>query len=186
LNQQQARCLRRTSPTHFPQNKKASAITLGGNKSDRDNSEILQQEWQQIRQYCQQFGGQVLQSGDDGLLFSFESVEIAVNSAIKIQKALAIAAASLLEPEWLLHRIGIHLGQVFFTDNDVIGSGVDFVTQLYAQALPGGICLSQAAYDRVKNHLPVNVVNLGQHHLTTHIPHFKSSIKNYRVILRYT
>jgi class 3 adenylate cyclase len=151
--------------------------------SDRDNLDILQQEWQQIRQYCQQFGGQVLQSGDDGLLFSFESLETAVNSAIKVQKALAIAATNLLKPERLLHRIGIHLGQVFFTDNDVIGPGVDFVTQLYTQAQPGGICLFQTVYDRVKNHLPVNVVNLEQHHLTdSSEPIFLYHINPYRPV----
>ncbi|BAY23378.1 hypothetical protein NIES2100_31430 [Calothrix sp. NIES-2100] len=129
------------------------------------NSDILKQEWQQIRQSCQQFGAKLLQSSDDGLLFYFESVKTAVNSAIEIQKTVAIAATNLLKQDLMLHQIGIHLGQVFFTDNDVVGSGVDLVTQLYIQAQPGGICLSQTVYDQVKNNLSVNVVNLGQHHL---------------------
>lgn len=127
--------------------------------------DIVQQDWQQMRQYCQQFGGQVLQSFENGLLFSFESAEKAVNSAIEIQKALAIAATNLLKPDRLLHRIGIHLGEVFFRDNDVLGKGVDLVAQLYTQAEPGGICLSQTVYDQVKPHLQVNAVNLGQYKL---------------------
>ncbi|MEH1906049.1 MAG: AAA-like domain-containing protein [Nostoc sp.] len=127
--------------------------------------DIVQQNWQQMRQYCQQFGGQVLKSFENGLLFSFESAEKAVDSAIEMQKALAIAVTNLLKPDKLLHQIGIHLGEVFFKDNDVLGKGVDLVAQLHTQAEPGGICLSQTVYDQVKPHLQVNVVNLGQYKL---------------------
>jgi len=127
-----------------------------------------QQAWQKIRQYCQEFDGQFLQSNDDGLLFSFESAEQAVNSAIKIQKTLAIATpnSGITNNNLLLYRIGIHWGQIYFTDKDNICPEIDFVTQLYTQALPGGICLSQSVYDRVKEYLPVNVAHLGQQHLT--------------------
>lgn len=127
--------------------------------------DIVQQNWQQMRQYCQQFGGQVLKSFENGLLFSFESAEKAVDSAIEMQKALAIAATNLLKPDKLLYQIGIHLGEVFFKDNDVLGKGVDLVAQLHTQAEPGGICLSQTVYDQVKHLLQVNAVNLGQYKL---------------------
>lgn len=132
----------------------------------QDNSGILQQEWQQIRHCCQELGGRVLQARDNGLLFAFESAEQAVNSALKIQKGLAIAPNNLLKQDLQLHRIGIHLVQASFSDNDVISPEIKFVTQLCTQAQPGGICLSPTVYDQVKNYLPVNVVNLGQHYLT--------------------
>lgn len=132
---------------------------------NQQNLDIVQQSWQQMRQYCQQFGGQVLKSFENGLLFSFESAEKAVDSAIEMQKALAIAAINLLKPDRLLYQIGIHLGEVFFRDNDVLGKGVDLVAQLHTQAEPRGICLSQTVYDQVKHHLQVNAVNLGQHRL---------------------
>ncbi|WP_313949997.1 AAA-like domain-containing protein [Nostoc sp. FACHB-190] len=140
-----------------------------------DTSEIAanyQEDSKTLQQYCQQFAGQLIHSSDEGLLFYFESAETAVNSAIEIQKALA-APTNLLNPDKLLHRIGIHCGhidnlntkQAFFTDNYVIPQRLDLLMQLHAKAQPGGICLSQTVYDKVKNHLPVNVVSLGQHHL---------------------
>ncbi|BAZ50694.1 hypothetical protein NIES4103_33110 [Nostoc sp. NIES-4103] len=133
--------------------------------NEQQNWDTSEQEWQQIRQYCQQFGGQILKIFEDGLLFSFESAEKAVDSAIEIQKALAIAPTSLLQPDRLLHRIGIHLGEIFFRNNNVLGKGVNLVLQLHIQAEPGGICLSQTVYEQVKHHLQVNAVNLGQHRL---------------------
>ncbi len=151
---------------------------------NQQHLDIVQQNWQQMRQYCQQFGGQVLKSFENGLLFSFESAEKAVDGAIEIQKALAIAAINLLEPDRLLYQIGIHLGEVFFKDNDVLGKGVDLVTQLHTQAEPGGICLSQTVYDQVKHHLQVNAVNLGQYKPKDILePVFLYHINSYRPVL---
>lgn len=124
-----------------------------------------QQEWQKIRQYCQQFGGRVIESSDEGLLFTFGSAEQAVNIAINIQKIQAIADDNSLQADLLPHRIAIHLGRISCTENNAVNSEIELMKQLYAQAQPGGICLSQTVYNQVKNCLPVNVVNLGQHHL---------------------
>ncbi|MDK3157234.1 AAA-like domain-containing protein [Kamptonema cortianum] len=122
---------------------------------------LVQRDLQQMRQLCQQFGGQVLKSLGDGLLMSFESPEKAVSYAIAIQEAFAIASSNLPERDILYHRIGIHLGDVFFRGDDVMGKGVNLASRLQQQAEPGGICLSQSVYDQVQHLLKVEVIKLG-------------------------
>jgi class 3 adenylate cyclase len=50
---------------------------------------------------------------------------------------------NLPENEVLLHRIGIHLGDVFIQDQDVMGNGVNIAARLEGKAQPGGICISK-------------------------------------------
>ncbi len=122
---------------------------------------LVQQDLEYLRQYCQQFGGQVLKSLGDGLLITFNTAEKAVSCAIEFQKHLAIAATTLSEADVLYHRIGIHLGDVFFKGSDVMGKGVNLTARLQEQAGPGGICFSQTVYDQVQRYLQVDVTDLG-------------------------
>lgn len=117
---------------------------------------LIQRDFDIMRQVCDRFGGQILKSLGDGLLMYFVSAEKAVSSAIEIQKTFAITAANLPEREVLIHRIGIHLGDVIFSGNDVMGNGVNIAARLQTIAAPGGICLSQTVYDVVKNHISLS------------------------------
>ncbi len=126
---------------------------------------LIQRDFQLMTQICQEFDGQVLKPLGDGLLMYFVSAEKAVSSAVEIQKALATAAANLPERDILKHRIGIHLGDVFFSGNDVMGNGVNMAARLQTLAPAGGICLSQTVYDVVKNRLSLSAKFLGQKQL---------------------
>ncbi len=126
---------------------------------------LIQRDFQLMTQICQEFDGQVLKPLGDGLLMYFVSAEKAVSSAIEIQKSLAAAAANLPEKDILKHRIGIHLGDVFFSGNDVMGNGVNMAARLQTLAPAGGVCLSQTVYDVVKNRLSLSAKFLGQKQL---------------------
>ncbi len=117
---------------------------------------LIRRDFQLMHQLCQEFEGQVLKSLGDGLLMYFTSVEKAVSCAIAMQKAIAIAATNLPESEILRHRIGIHLGEVFFSGNDVMGNGVNMAARLQTQAPAGGICLSKTVYDAVKTSIKID------------------------------
>jgi len=68
----------------------------------------------------------------------------AVNAAIKIQK---ICNAS---KEFKL-RIGIHLGEVVFENDDVFGDGVNIASRLQTIANPGSIFISESVYNSISN-----------------------------------
>lgn len=114
---------------------------------------LIQRDFDIMGQVCDRFDGQVLKSLGDGLLIYFVSAEKAVTAAIEIQKILVATAANLPERDILIHRIGIHLGDVLFSGNDVMGNGVNIAARLQTLAAPGGICISQTVYDVVKTRL---------------------------------
>ena len=122
---------------------------------------LIQRDFQLMSRLCQQFEGHVLKTLGDGLLIYFVSAEKAVLCAIEIQTTLAIAASQLPERDILKHRIGIYLGDVLFSGNDVMGNGVNMAARLQAQAAPGTICISQTVYDVVKSRLRLPVTYMG-------------------------
>lgn len=134
-------------------------------KADPERTQnLLYQDFQIITQLSQQFEGQVLKSIEHGLLLYFPSVSNAVNCAQEIQLAFGQVAESTSESV-LTYRIGIHFGDVIFSYTDITGTGVNIATCVQAEAPPGGICISEAVYEVVKNYLPLQPINIGQRQL---------------------
>lgn len=122
--------------------------------------DLLRRDFRLMKQLCQKFEGKVLKTIGDALLMYFKSAVKAVGCAQEIQLSLADAATKLAPEDVLTHRIGIHLGDVFFNGSDVMGDGVNIAARLQAQAQPGGICLSQTVYEVVKNPLALKPSDL--------------------------
>src|SRR4051794_36276169 len=75
-------------------------------------------------------GGRWIKEMGDGILASFDTATSAVQSAMQIIHACnAVPNLDL--------RIGIHLGDVVFENNDVFGDGVNIASRLIQQAKPG-------------------------------------------------
>jgi adenylate cyclase len=92
----------------------------------------------------ERFNGRWIKEIGDGVLASFHTVTDAVMCATEIQKAC-------YNIDDLKLRIGIHLGEVVFEDNDVFGDGVNIASRLQALAPIGGIWISEAVYKNVCN-----------------------------------
>ncbi|HEY9638269.1 MAG TPA: adenylate/guanylate cyclase domain-containing protein [Coleofasciculaceae cyanobacterium] len=122
--------------------------------------DLLRRDFQLMKQLCQRFEGRVLKTIGDALLLYFPSAVKAVNCAQEMQLNLAEIAAKLAPEDVLTHRIGIHLGDVFFNGTDVMGDGVNVAARLQAEAQPGGICLSQTVYEVVKTPLSLKATDL--------------------------
>lgn len=121
----------------------------------------LYQDFQLIIQLAQQFEGQLLKSISAGLVIYFPSAFNAVSCAQEIQMALK-QMSELSSESVLLHRIGIHLGEVIFSYTDIIGTGVKIAEYIKAEAPLGGICISQRVYEAVKHSLPLQPTELGK------------------------
>ncbi|RDV11479.1 hypothetical protein DXT99_24400 [Pontibacter diazotrophicus] len=96
----------------------------------------------------QKHGGRLIKELGDGVLVSFSNAADAVLSAIAIQQACAEF------PELKL-RIGIHLGDVIFEENDVFGDSVNIASRLQTLAPEGGILISEQVYKNVANNKEV-------------------------------
>lgn len=122
--------------------------------------DLLRRDFDIMKQLCHHFEGKVLKTIGDALLMYFPSAVKAVACAKEMQANLAQLAENLAPEEVLIHRIGIHLGDVFFNGTDVMGDGVNVAARLQSEAQPGGICMSQTVYDVVKNPLALTTTGL--------------------------
>ena len=122
---------------------------------------LLKRDIRVIDDLCQQFEGRVLKSMGDGCLAIFESGVHAVECAREIQRYFKEQSGTLPENEVLVHRIGIHLGDVYVSDDDAMGDGVNIAARLQSEAPNGGICISQALYEVVKTRLALKTVYQG-------------------------
>jgi class 3 adenylate cyclase/transcriptional regulator with XRE-family HTH domain len=138
------------------------AANMAANPKRTQN--LLYKDFQIMTQLCQQFEGQLIKSIGNSLLLYFPSVSNAVNCAQEIQLVLR-QSAELTSESVLTYRIGIHFGDVIFCYTDIIGTGVKIATRVQAEAPPGGICISQAVYEAVKNSLPLQPLDMGQRQL---------------------
>ncbi|MEO1146393.1 MAG: protein kinase [Cyanobacteria bacterium J06638_22] len=123
--------------------------------------QLIQRDLHLIETLCREKEGKVLKSTGDGLLLYFTSAMQAVSCAIEVQNRLAEVNADLSPKSVLFHRIGIHLGDVFFSKSDVMGNGVNIAARLQTEAEPGGICISNVVHDVVKSQMPLNATFVG-------------------------
>ncbi|MEE9224967.1 MAG: adenylate/guanylate cyclase domain-containing protein, partial [Bacteroidota bacterium] len=93
-----------------------------------------------LRRFVGQHGGQILQFYGDGALSTFLSAIEATRCAIDIQQAQR-------EELDVAVRIGIHVGDVVFEKEGIVGDGVNVASRIESQAAPGGICVSERVYD---------------------------------------
>ncbi|WP_346289618.1 protein kinase domain-containing protein [Sphaerothrix gracilis] len=122
---------------------------------------IIQRHLKLMEKLCLQFEGRVLKSTGDGLLMYFASAVQAVSCGVKIQQQLVQLNQQEPPKQRLAHRIGIHLGDVFFSESDVMGNGVNIAARLQTVAQPGCLCISQLVYDVVKSRLTLHAIDAG-------------------------
>jgi len=107
--------------------------------------------------------GRVAKRTGDGLLVEFRSVVDAVRCAIEVQNAMVERNAGLPPKRRIDFRIGIHLGDVVEeSDGDLMGDGVNIAARLEGIAEPNGICLSNAAYEQVRDKVKERFADLGE------------------------
>jgi adenylate cyclase len=97
--------------------------------------------------------GRIVKTTGDGLLVEFQSVVDAVRCAVEVQRAMAERNTDLPADKRIEFRIGINLGDVILDDGDIFGDGVNVAARLEALAEPGGICISGAAHEQIRDKL---------------------------------
>ena len=109
--------------------------------------------------------GRVFKVTGDGVMVEFASAVNAVQCAIDLQRAMTEAANDQPEDRRIVLRIGINLGDVMVERGDLYGDGVNIAARLETAADPGGIFISGAAYDQVRNKFETAFEELGEHSL---------------------
>jgi len=106
--------------------------------------------------------GRIVKLMGDGMLVEFASVVDAVHAAVETQKAVTDHNADVPADKRIELRIGINLGDVVIDGDDIHGDGVNVAARLEGLAEPGGICISDAVYDQVRDRVDAPFEDLGE------------------------
>ena len=106
--------------------------------------------------------GRIVKTTGDGFLVEFSSVVEAVACAITVQRELVSRNVAVPEERRLVFRIGINLGDIIIDANDIFGDGVNMAARLETLCEPGGLCISRAVRDQIRDKLSLAFNDLGE------------------------
>ncbi len=108
-----------------------------------------------FKKYTEKYDGKILQYYGDGTLSIYPSSSAAVECAVEIQRELKQDPAIPL-------RIGIHTGEISYSEEDIYGDGVNVASRIEGLCIPGGIFISEKVFDDIKNNRKFRTTSLGR------------------------
>jgi len=106
--------------------------------------------------------GRIVKTTGDGMLVEFASVVDAVGCAVKIQRSMVRRNAGIPSEKQIVFRIGINVGDIIIDGDDIFGDGVNIAARLETLCEPGGVCISRAANDQIRDKLSMAFADLGE------------------------
>jgi TolB-like protein/class 3 adenylate cyclase len=98
--------------------------------------------------------GRIVKTTGDGMLVEFASAVDAARCAVEVQRDMAERSVGLPQDKRIEIRIGIHVGDIIIDGDDIFGDGVNIAARLEGIAEPGGVTISGAAHEQVRDRLP--------------------------------
>jgi len=106
--------------------------------------------------------GRIVKTTGDGLLIEFPSPVEAVRWAVEMQHSMIERNAEIADDRRILFRVGINLGDVIVDEKDLYGDAVNIAARLENLADPGGICISQAMREQIRDRLDLPFADGGE------------------------
>jgi class 3 adenylate cyclase/TolB-like protein/Tfp pilus assembly protein PilF len=116
--------------------------------------ELLNINRQIQKPIIEQYNGRWIKELGDGVMASFSTASDAVNAAMKIQEACNVAKKFQL-------KIGIHMGEVVFENDDVYGDGVNIASRIETLGVGSSVLMSKTIRDQVKNNAEFQISSVG-------------------------
>ncbi|MCB0839987.1 MAG: tetratricopeptide repeat protein, partial [Bacteroidetes bacterium] len=102
--------------------------------------------------------GQILQYFGDGTLSIFQSAYQAVLCGVELQRAFR-------SDNSIPVRIGIHLGEIVYDQEEIIGDAVNIAARIESLACAGSVLISEKIYAEIANRNDISTKLLGDFHL---------------------
>ena len=100
------------------------------------------------------YRGNIIKSMGDGWLVEFSNATDAVACAIAVQERLSRDTPIRI-------RVGVHIGDITFEDEDLFGDGVNIASRLQEVAAPGAIAISDFTWRAIDGKLAAGFSTLG-------------------------
>jgi len=124
-------------------------------QQDEDKAVAFRKRHREVfKAVTKKFNGKILQYFGDGTLSTFPSAIDAVRCSIEMQLAFR------QDPQ-IPVRIGIHTGDIIFTEDDIIGDGVNVASRIESLAIVGSVFISEKVYDEIKNQSGIQTAPMG-------------------------
>ena len=121
---------------------------------------LLETHRRLIRPIFVSHGGREIKTIGDAFLVEFNSALDAVLCSIAVQQVMH--DRKLARGDALSLRIGIHVGDVIASENDIVGDAVNIASRVEPLAEQGGVCITSQVYEQVRNKSDLPFVPLGE------------------------
>ena len=109
-----------------------------------------------------EYGGIIFGSAGDSVIAEFSSPIKASEAAIAIQSKMKTMNQGIPEQDQMTFRVGINIGDVMVSDNNLFGDAVNIAARLEAEAKPSGICVSQTLFDMINRKIMASFEDAGE------------------------
>ena len=126
--------------------------------------------------------GRIVKTTGDGLLVEFASVVDAVRCAVEVQREMVDRNATVPAGRRIEFRMGVNVGDIIIEEGDIFGDGVNIAARLEALAEPGGICISAAAHEQVRDKLDFSFEDMGEQQ----VKNIARPVRTHRIVVGST
>ena len=123
---------------------------------------ILQERRQIIDAIIDDHNGVIFGSAGDSVLAEFASPLKAAEAAIATQLKMRTINKDKVESDQMTFRVGINIGDVMVTADNLFGDAVNVAARLESEAKPAGICVSKPVFDMINRKIMVSFEDAGE------------------------
>jgi len=123
--------------------------------------QILKERRSVIDTIINEHQGIIFGSAGDSVIAEFSSPIKATEAAVATQLKMRTMNQNKLESDQMTFRVGINIGDVLVTDNNLFGDAVNIAARLEAAAKPSGICVSKTVFDIINRKIMVSFEDAG-------------------------
>ena len=122
---------------------------------------ILQERREAIDGIIDEHAGIIFGSAGDSVIAEFSSPIKAAEAAVATQLKMKTMNMDQAESYQMTFRVGINIGDVMVTDDNLFGDAVNIAARLEAAAKPAGICVSKTVFDMINRKIMVSFEDAG-------------------------
>jgi TolB-like protein/class 3 adenylate cyclase len=123
---------------------------------------ILKERREAIDGIIDEHDGIIFGSAGDSVIAEFSSPIRAAEAAVATQLKMKTMNVDQAESDQMTFRVGINIGDVMVTDDNLFGDAVNIAARLEAAARPAGICVSKTVFDMINRKILVSFEDAGE------------------------
>ena len=139
---------------------------------------ILKERRLVIDKIINEKNGIIFGSAGDSVIAQFTSPIKASEAAIAIQSKMKTLNQNKSKKDKMIFRVGINIGDVMVSDDNLFGDAVNIAARLEAAAKPSGICVSQTLFDMINRKIMASFEDAGE----LELKNIDSPIKAFHVL----